>query len=91
MNILEYLSQSNNIASFDPQEQEGSFKFIDNLTFLEIVNLLSIGTQYYDIKNHVASDVSINSLPTVNKNTLMLIQGPYSVRHKSATSYFIRM
>ena len=55
LGILEYLAQSNNIA--DCVSTEDRFKFIDDLTILEIVNLLTIGITSYNIKNHVPSDV----------------------------------
>ena len=41
LGILEYLSQSNNCSDF--VNQDDRFKFIDDLTILEIVNLLTIG------------------------------------------------
>ena len=41
LGILEYLSQSNNSADF--VDQEDCLKFVDDLTILEIVNLLTIG------------------------------------------------
>ena len=48
MGILEYLSQSNNNADFVSESER--FKFIDNLTLLEIVNLLSIGLSSFLIR-----------------------------------------
>ena len=36
---------------------EDRFKFIDDLTILEIVNLLTIGLTSYNIKEHVPSDI----------------------------------
>ena len=53
LGILEYLAQSNNNA--DCVSTEDRFKFIDDLTILEIVNLLTIGTTSYNIKNQVPS------------------------------------
>ena len=44
--ILEFLSQSND-----------RFKFVDDLTILEIINLLIIQISSYDIRNHVPSDI----------------------------------
>ena len=41
LGILEYLSQSN--GSADCVSEENRFKFIDDLTILEIVNLLTVG------------------------------------------------
>ena len=48
LGILEYLSQSNNSA--DCVEEKDRFKFIDDLTVLEIVNLLTVGLSSFNIK-----------------------------------------
>ena len=53
--ILEYLSQSNKSANCVDQKER--FKFVDDLTILEIVNLLTIGLTCYNIKSHVPSDI----------------------------------
>ena len=54
LGILEYLSQSNNSA--DCVSPEERFKFIDDLTILEIINLLTIGICSLNIKTQVLSD-----------------------------------
>ena len=41
-----------------PEDQR--FKFVDDLTMLEIVNLVSIGISTYNFKNHIASDIAID-------------------------------
>ena len=41
LGILEYLSQSNNCA--DIVSEEDRFRFVDDLSVLEIVNLLTVG------------------------------------------------
>ena len=56
--ILEYLSQSNDNTNFVSSNLK--FKFIDDLSVLEVINLLSIGISSYNFKNHVASDVPTN-------------------------------
>ena len=56
LGLLEYLSQSNDCANFVSEEDR--FKFVDDLTILEIVDLLSVGITNYNIKEHVPSDVS---------------------------------
>ena len=53
--ILEYLSQSN--SSADCVESDNRFKFMDDLTILELVNLATIGLSSYNFKQHVASDI----------------------------------
>ena len=58
LGILEYLSQSNNNADFVSESER--FKFIDDLTGLEIVNLLSIGLSTYNVKQQIPTDI-INS------------------------------
>ena len=55
LGIIEYLSQSNNSA--DCVDQEDRFKFVDDLTILEIVNLLTIGISCFNIKSQVPSDI----------------------------------
>ena len=55
LGILEYLSQSND--SSDCVSVEDRFKFIDDLSVLEIVNLLTIGLSSYNLKGHVPSDI----------------------------------
>ena len=55
LGILEYLAQSNDNSTF--VNEEDRFKFIDDLTILEIVNLLTIGLTSYNIKEHVPSDI----------------------------------
>ena len=55
LGILEYLAQSNDNSNF--VNEEDRFKFIDDLTILEIVNLLTIGLTSYNIKEHVPSDI----------------------------------
>ena len=53
--IWEYLSQSNDNA--DCVDINDRFKFVDDLTFLEIINLLSVGLATYNIKAHIPSDI----------------------------------
>ena len=44
--ILEYLSQNNSCGDFLSQDER--YKFIDDLSILEIINLISIGLSDYD-------------------------------------------
>ena len=55
MGILEYLSQSNDSA--DCTNQEDRFKFVDDLTLLEIFNLLTIGISSFNLKQQVPNDL----------------------------------
>ena len=64
---LEYLSQSNDSANFVPNEDK--YKFVDDLSLLEIINLISIGLSSYNFKHHVASDIAINELYLPTENT----------------------
>ena len=64
--ILEYLSQSN--TSTDFLENNRKFKFIDDLSVLEMINILSIGISSYDFKSHVASDIPTNGYYIPNEN-----------------------
>ena len=64
--ILEYLSQSNN--NTDHISPNRKFKFIDDLSILEIVNLMSIGLSAYNFRNHVASDVPLSGFYIESRN-----------------------
>ena len=53
--ILEYLAQTNfNTDYLTPEEK---YKFVDDLSILEIINLLTIGMCSYNMRAHVASDI----------------------------------
>ena len=64
LGLLEYLSQSN--CNTDFVDVKEKFKFIDYLSFLQIVNLLLVGISAYNFKAHVASDVGVHGqfIPT---------------------------
>ena len=64
--ILEYLSQSNNNTPFINPKLK--FKFIDDLSFLEIINLLSIGLATYNFRHHVPSDIPSSGYIIPNSN-----------------------
>ena len=69
LGIIEYTSQSNDNSDFVTNDEK--FKFIDDLSILELINLLSQGLASYNHKYSVASDISTggNYLPTENTNT----------------------
>jgi len=58
LGILEYLAQSNNNA--DCVDLLNKFKFIDDLTMLEVLNLLTIGLHPFNLKNQVPSDIPVD-------------------------------
>jgi hypothetical protein len=64
--IWEYLSQSNDNA--DCVTESERFKFVDDLSFLEIINLLSVGIATYNVRAHVPSDVPVHNQIIVAKN-----------------------
>ena len=53
--ILEYLSQSNGNSDYVSNDRK--FKFIDDLTILEMINILTIGITSYYFNVHIPSDV----------------------------------
>ena len=59
LGIIEYLSQTDKNTNFIDQDEK--FKFIDDFSFLEIINLISIGTASYDCWKHVPSDIAIDN------------------------------
>ena len=66
MGQIEYLSQSNDNVDFLSTEEK--FKFIDDLSTLEMLNLVMSGISSYNFKQHVASDIGVHGqfLPVEN-------------------------
>ena len=56
MGILEYLSQSND--KLQNVQEEDKFSFIDDLSLVELVNLMNIGMQSYNVRQHVPSHIA---------------------------------
>ena len=63
---LEYISQTNHNVDF--MDVDKKYKFIDDLSLLEIINLIMCGISTYNFKQHVASDIGThgNYLPAAN-------------------------
>ena len=59
LGLIEYFVQSNDNA--DCVDPEYRFKFVDDLTVLELVMLSSLLTEY-NFKQHIASDIGIDEL-----------------------------
>ena len=55
---IEYLSQSEDNVNFLRREEK--YKFIDDLSILEVINLITCGLANYNFKQHVASDIGIS-------------------------------
>ena len=55
LGILEYLAQSNDNCDFVSLDEK--YKFIDDLSLLEIVDLVCAGLSSYDYLSHVPSDI----------------------------------
>ena len=53
--ILEYLSQSND--NRETVDSKHKFKFVDDLTALEIVNLISVGMSNFNVKMSIPNDI----------------------------------
>ena len=64
--IWEYLAQSNDNAECISESER--FKFVDDLSFLEIIQLLSAGLASYNIKAHVPLDVPTHNQIILGKN-----------------------
>ena len=57
--FLEYISQTcGNMNFLNPDEK---FKFIDDASILEILNLISAGLTCYNIKQQIPSDISVDN------------------------------
>ena len=59
LGLLEYLSQSNNCV--DMVNESERFRFIDDLSVLEIVNLLTLGLTSFNLKIQVPNDIPIHN------------------------------
>ena len=66
--IWEFLSQTNNNSDFIPVEDK--YKFVDDLTALEIINMISIGLSSYNFKQQVPSDVPSHGQVIPNSHLL---------------------
>ena len=62
--ILEYLSQSN--GNFDFLHNDDIFKYIDDASFMEIINLLSIGISSFNSKITIPTDIVDHYIPPQN-------------------------
>ena len=58
MGNLEYISQTNNNADHIPREDK--WKWVDDLTVVEIVNMITVGLSSYNFRQHVASDIPVH-------------------------------
>ena len=65
--ILEYLSLSN--GNFNFLNLDEIFKFIDDASFMEILNMLSIGISSFNTKITVPTDIIDNYIPPENLKT----------------------
>ena len=52
---LEYGAQSNN--SGQCVSAKDRYKFVDDMTLLEVINLITFGISSYNVRNHVPSDI----------------------------------
>ena len=55
----EFLSQTNSSADCVPVQDR--FKFVDDLTVVEIINLINIGISSFNIKSQVPNDIPIHN------------------------------
>ena len=74
IDLLEYIVQSKDNA--DCVDWEMRFKYVDDLTVLELVMLANLLTEY-NFKQHVASYIGIDEyLPAASKHKLTLTALP---------------
>ena len=59
LGLLEYQSQSNN--SYDCVGVEDRFKLVDDLTILEIVNLVTVGITSLNLKQQIPNDLPVHN------------------------------
>ena len=66
--LLEYKSQTNNNCDFVPTNKR--YKWVDDLSILEMINLISVGLASYNFKQHVASDIGVDQSYLNTENIL---------------------
>ena len=68
LGLLEY--DVNSDSNADHVSVDMKFKFVDDLSTLELINLILVGLSSYNFRQHVASDVGIDDsfLPSANLN-----------------------
>ena len=59
LGLLEYLSQSNDNA--ECVNVKDRFKFVDDLSILEIVNLLTVGLTSFNLKQQIPTDIPVHN------------------------------
>jgi hypothetical protein len=64
--LLEYLSQSNNCADIVSESER--FRFLDDLSILEIINLLTVGLTCFNIKQQVPNDIATHNQFIASQN-----------------------
>ena len=69
--IIEYLSQTNDCADFLKSDEK--YRYIDDLSILEIINLISVGISSYNCKSQIPNDMKVG-------NTYILDPGFFSSR-----------
>ena len=66
LGLIEYDSQTNDNTDFLMEDDK--YKFVDDLSVLEVINLITIGLSSYNFYQHVASDIGINQSYIPSKN-----------------------
>ena len=66
LGIIEYKSQSDDNTSFLDDNEK--FKYIDDLSILEVINLVLCGISSYNSRQQVPSDIATNNKFIINEN-----------------------
>ena len=64
--LLEYKSQTNNNCDFLPPKLR--YKWVDDLSILEMINLITVGLSSYNFHQHVASDIGVDQKFLASEN-----------------------
>ena len=66
LGLIEYDSQSNDNTDF--LSPDDKYKFVDDLSTLELINLMLSGLSSYNFKQHIASDIGVDQLFLPSEN-----------------------
>ena len=66
LGLIEYDCQTNDNTDFLLEDDK--YKFVDDLSVLEVINLITIGVTSYNFREHVASDIGTEQLYIPSEN-----------------------
>ena len=84
LGLLQYVSQSNDCA--DSVHVADRFRFVDDLSILEVINLLNVGLASHNVKQHIPSHIPDHNMfiPSENLKSQEYLEqiNDWTLKHK---------